>query len=209
MIMLISTLAAILVVSTTYLARAFNPSLPSTAENSNVITKNLTEEFEGTLDAHEPNPIIWRPNARTEIVFRHDPTTVAPDYRKITPINWQHAVEEAQRTLQLTQARYHAGNRDIVPGNRFVYEEPLRHQGSRLKGRKCIRFEVQKSPYGSLEYGYVYVVLLGLLEYMDVWDNGSKNDRVHVCNFTYYWTQRYTYEVASGRAILLDFDPSD
>ncbi|KAI4244702.1 MAG: hypothetical protein L6R40_002906 [Gallowayella cf. fulva] len=196
-------MAFVIYIWTAYLAYASSATRFSWPDNSSLTAKQLSAS--GKI----PNPYIWQPNQRNEIVFPHkNPRTPGtrskPDNPGVSLPNWRHAVQGAQGALWTQQTNAHAGTFDLVPGNRFIYEELIEFPKPGQPPHKSIMFAIEGGADAALEYGRAHVVLLGLLEYTSIWERSGHGAEVYMCEFTYYYRPRSkVYRVAAGRAIII------
>ncbi|KAI4234926.1 MAG: hypothetical protein L6R40_006594 [Gallowayella cf. fulva] len=179
------------------------PALAAPLSTLQINTISHPSNSNSTTDV-PPNPFVWRPNPVTEIEFRRKPKRASPGNPGVSIYNFENAIMSAGRTLAEMQVRYHASPNSPVPGNHFHFEERIRHPGPGIIFHRYVSIKVDGKFPGSLEYGHVHLVMLGLLNYVAKWvtqPTPSARDLVYMCNFTYYWIHhpRYKHEIAEGK----------
>ncbi|KAG7001405.1 hypothetical protein G7Y79_00032g067580 [Physcia stellaris] len=149
-----------------------------------------------------PNPYIYRYDPSHEVVFERRST----HHTKLNPstniYNFRAAIQDAGRRIIALQEQTHDQGSARFPSNKFVYEETLARPAHTPRGQaeRTIKIEVHGVNYVLyLSYDAVKIVMLGLIQYAALWDNGyGTHNRVGMCNFTLYWLQYGGQRIAEG-----------
>ena len=124
----------------------------------------------------------------------------------VSVYNWAAAMGHVGLAALKFEKEVHLSDEDLVPGNKFEHEDPLARPASRhaLHPRRT-KFEIKgQSEVRPLRFEDVHLAVLGLFEYQKIWERGSKNDQVRMCQFEIqYVHNRNVHSVSQGSVVLV------